>query len=123
MSEVVLLVPERSALWRSFKRHPSAVLGATVVAVIALGALLAPLLAAQDPFNPAELELANSLLPPAWREGGDARFLLGSDDQGRDMFSALLYGSRISLIVGLAAVAFAAIVGISIGLVAGYAGG
>jgi peptide/nickel transport system permease protein len=123
MSDIVLPVPERSALWRSFKRHPSAVVAAAVVALIAAGALLAPLLASQNPFDPASLELANSLLPPAWIDGGDARFLLGSDDQGRDMFSALLYGSRISLIVGLSAVIFSAVLGVAVGLLAGYAGG
>lgn len=116
-------VPERSALWRSFKRHPLAVGAASIVALIVFGAVLAPLLAAQNPFDPAALELANSLLPPMWAEGGDARFLLGSDDQGRDMLSALLYGSRISLMVGIAAVAFAAVVGVTVGLIAGYAGG
>jgi peptide/nickel transport system permease protein len=123
MSDIVLPVPERSALWRSFKRHPSAVVATAVVALIAAGALLAPLLASQNPFDPASLELANSLLPPAWIDGGDARFLLGSDDQGRDMFSALLYGSRISLIVGLSAVIFSAVLGVAVGLLAGYAGG
>ncbi len=123
MSDVALPIPERSALWRSFKRHPSAVVAAGIVALIAAGAVLAPLLASQNPFDPASLELANSLLPPVWIDGGEARFLLGSDDQGRDMFSALLYGSRISLIVGLAAVAFSALLGVAVGLLAGYAGG
>lgn len=123
MSELMAPAAEGEVLWRSFKRHPSAVAAAGTVALIVLAALLAPLLAAQDPFDPAALELANSLLPPAWLEGGDGRFLLGSDDQGRDMFSALLYGSRISLIVGIAAVAFAAILGVAVGLLAGYAGG
>ena len=118
-----LSVTESAVLWRSFKRHPSAVAAAGIVALIGLGALLAPLLAPQNPFDPASLDLANSLLPPVWREGGDARFLLGSDDQGRDMFSALLYGSRISLFVGIAAVAFAGILGVAVGLLAGYAGG
>lgn len=123
MSETVLPVAERSALWRSFRRHPSAVAAAVVVALIVLGALLAPVLAPQNPFDPAALDLSNSLLPPAWADGGDPRFLLGSDDQGRDMFSALLYGSRISLIVGVAAVVFSALLGIAVGLLAGYAGG
>ncbi|MGE4063823.1 MAG: ABC transporter permease [Rhodospirillaceae bacterium] len=123
MSDVAPVMAEGPALWRSFKRHPSAVAAAVVVLIIALGALFAPFLAQQDPFDPAALELANSLLPPAWLDGGDARFLLGSDDQGRDMLSALLYGSRISLVVGIAAVAFAAVLGVAVGLIAGYAGG
>jgi peptide/nickel transport system permease protein len=123
MSDMVTPVPETSALWRSFKRHPSAVAAALVVALVFMGAVLAPVLAPQDPFDPAQLELANSLLPPAWTDGGEARFLLGSDDQGRDMFSALLYGSRISLTVGFAAVAFSVVLGVGAGLIAGYAGG
>ena len=98
-------------------------MASAIVALIVLGAVLAPLLAAQNPFDPAALELANSLLPPVWVDGSDARFLLGSDDQGRDMLSALLYGSRISLMVGVAAVAFAAVIGVTVGLIAGYAGG
>ncbi len=97
---------------------------AAVTAVLIVGgALFAPLIASQNPFDPAALDLANALFPPAWGEGGDGRFLLGSDDQGRDMLSALLYGSRISLIVGIAAVAFAAAIGVAVGLLAGYAGG
>jgi peptide/nickel transport system permease protein len=112
MSEISALpATDNAILWRSFKRHPSAVAAAGLVTLIGLGALLAPVLAPQNPFDPASLDLANSLLPPAWREDGDARFLLGSDDQGRDMLSALLYGSRVSLLVGIAAVAFAAILG------------
>jgi len=110
-------------LWFSFTRSPVAMVAAAVAALLIGGAVFAPLIAPQNPFDPASLDLANSLFPPAWREGGDARFLLGTDDQGRDMLSALLYGSRISLIVGLAAVLFAAVLGVSVGLIAGYAGG
>ena len=79
-----------------------------LILVFLLGALFAPWIAPQDPFDPVNLQLMNSFLPPAWSQGGEAAFLLGTDDQGRDLFSAILYGSRISLTVGLAAVAFAA---------------
>jgi peptide/nickel transport system permease protein len=106
-----------------FRRSPVVITAAVVTVLLVLGALLAPLIAPQNPFDPAALDLANGLFPPSWTAGGDARFLLGSDDQGRDMFSALLYGSRISLLVGVAAVTFAAVVGVTVGLVAGYAGG
>lgn len=106
-------------LWRRFTKSPIAISAAAVGGLIVAGALLAPLIASQNPFDPAALDLANSLLAP----GADPRFVLGSDDQGRDMLSALLYGSRISLFVGLAAVLFAAILGVGVGLIAGYAGG
>ena len=122
MSDVPVTVP-RGYLWSRFRASPVAMSAAALTALIVGGAILAPFIASQNPFDPAALNLANGLFPPAWLPGGDARFLLGSDDQGRDMLSALLYGSRISLFVGLGAVAFAAVIGVAIGLVAGYAGG
>jgi peptide/nickel transport system permease protein len=87
------------------------------------GAVLAPWIAPQNPFDPASLDLLNSLLPPAFEAGGDPQFLLGTDDQGRDVLSAILYGMRISLMVGLASVALAMAIGVTLGLVAGYFGG
>ena len=120
MSEVAAPGP---LLWRRFRKAPLAMGAAAITVLIVLAAILAPLLATQDPFDPAALDLANSLLPPAWTASGDPRFFLGTDDQGRDMLSALLYGSRVSLLVGIAAVAFAAVLGVAVGLVAGYAGG
>ena len=77
----------------------------------------------QDPFDPAQLDLLDAFTPPAWAPGGDWRFVLGTDDQGRDLYSAMLYGARISLLVGVASVLLAALVGVPLGLVAGYAGG
>jgi peptide/nickel transport system permease protein len=110
-------------LFHSFKSSPVAVGAATVAAVMLLGAALAPLLSPQDPFDLRSLDLNNSLLPPAWTEQGQGRFPLGSDDQGRDVLSTILYGSRISLLVGLASVAFAMVMGIGLGLLSGYVGG
>ena len=121
MSDTPIAAP--GTLWPRFRRSKIAVSAAGVTVVIVLAALFAPLLASQNPFDPAALDLSNSLIPPAWKATGDARFLLGTDDQGRDMLSALLYGSRISLIVGIASVVFAAVLGVAIGLVAGYKGG
>ena len=112
-----------SDIWYSFKRSRITIVAAIVTAVMFLGALFAPLIAPQNPFDPANLSLLDSYIPPAWLDGGDIRFLLGTDDQGRDIFSTLLYGSRISLAVGFASVIFAALLGISLGLLAGYAGG
>ena len=122
MSGVSSIAP-RAALWISYRQSPLAITASCFVTGFLLCAFLAPWLAPQDPFNPINLELMNSFLPPAWTSGGNPAFLLGTDDQGRDMWSAILYGSRISLTVGLSAVAFAAALGITVGLVAGYMGG
>jgi len=117
-----------SRLWQSdvvydFIRTPSALISGIVFLLILVLAAFAPLFVSQDPFNPAELDLLDSLMPPSWLEEGSPAFLLGTDDQGRDMWAAILYGMRISLIVGLSAVAFAALLGIVIGLFSGYFGG
>jgi peptide/nickel transport system permease protein len=96
---------------------------AAVTLTIVLAAAFAPWIAPHDPFDLRQLSLLDSHLPPAWAADGDRRFLLGTDDQGRDVLSAILYGARISLSVGLLSVALAAVVGIALGLVAGYAGG
>ncbi|MDA4844176.1 ABC transporter permease [Hoeflea poritis] len=112
-----------SDIWHSFKRSKITIVAAIVTMIIFLSALFAPLIAPHNPFDLATLSLLDSLTPPAWEEGGDPRFLLGTDDQGRGILSTILYGSRISLAVGFASVVFAAILGISLGLLAGYAGG
>jgi len=112
-----------SDMWYSFTRSWITMIAAAVTLMIFLAALFAPLLAPQNPFDLATLSLLDSLTPPAWEEGGDPRFLLGTDDQGRGILSTILYGSRISLAVGFASVLFAAVLGISLGLLAGYAGG
>jgi peptide/nickel transport system permease protein len=112
-----------SDMWWSFRRSKITMLAGLVTAVFLLGALLAPWIAPHDPFNPATINLLDSLTPPSWEEGGDARFLLGTDDQGRDILSTIMFGARISLAVGFAGVMLAAILGITLGLIAGYAGG
>ena len=110
-------------LYFSFKGSKITVVAAITTAVIVLAALLAPWITPQNPFNPAELNLLDAFTPPAWAAGGSWQFVLGTDDQGRDMYSAMLYGARISLLVGFAAVVIAAFVGVSLGLIAGYLGG
>ena len=121
-----VLPPSRTAsfldsdLWYSFTRSPLAVVSAVVVAVLVLAALFAPLVAPHNPFDPAQISILDSFLPPAWMEGGDPRFLLGTDDQGRDVLSTILFGMRISLAVGFASVVFAMVLGITLGLMAGY---
>ena len=114
---------DESDLFYSFRRSPIVVAAAAISFLMILAAVFAPLVAPQDPFDMAQLDLLDSLLPPVWVEGGMWRYPLGTDDQGRDIFSTILYGARISILVGFASVAFAMVLGIVLGLVAGYAGG
>ncbi len=107
----------------SFKRSPLAIGAAVVTLLFFISALFAPLLAPLDPFDPSQISLWDGKLPPAWEEGGNPQYLLGTDNQGRDMLSTLLYGGRISLAVGFAAVFFGMALGIGLGVVAGYVGG
>lgn len=86
-------------------------------------ALMAPLISPHDPYDQATYDIMDAELPPSWLEGGDERFLLGTDNQGRDILSTMLYGSRVSLTIGLFAVGLQLVLGIVIGLIAGYAGG
>jgi peptide/nickel transport system permease protein len=132
MSELSSAPPRRpSALARfldsdimaSFTASPVTIMAALVVLITVVGALAAPWLATMNPFDPGQVFLMNASLPPRWVDGGDSQFLLGTDDQGRDLYSAILYGMRVSLIVGVAGVALAATIGITLGLIAGYAGG
>ena len=109
-------------LFYSFRRSPVAVLSFIVAAVCVLAAALAPLLAPHDPFDLASLNLMDSFKPPVLA-GGEWAYPLGTDDQGRDVLSALMYGARISLEVGVSATVFAVVVGVILGLVAGYVGG
>jgi len=112
-----------SDLVYSFTRSRVTVAAALVTLTIVLAAVLAPWIAPNNPYDLSQLSLLDSHNPPAWLEGGDTRFLLGTDDQGRDVFSTILYGSRQSLAIGLMATLFAGLLGISLGLIAGYAGG
>jgi len=97
---------------------------AALVALLSIGgAALAPVLAPTDPYDIASIDIMDSLIPPVWSEESDARFLIGTDDQGRDLLSAILYGTRLSLMVGLLSISFACVLGVSVGLMAGYFGG
>jgi peptide/nickel transport system permease protein len=107
----------------SFRRSPVAMLSAAVALVLILAAVLAPWIAPHDPMDLASLSLLDSFKPPMPLEGADWSNVLGTDNQGRDMLSAIMFGMRISLLVGVASVLFAAVVGILVGLLAGYAGG
>ncbi len=107
----------------SFRTSPVAIAAALVAFACVFSAVFANLVAPHHPFDLATLELSDAFLPPAWVEGGSVKYLLGTDDQGRDILSALMYGARISLLVGLASVALSLLVGVSLGLLAGFAGG
>ena len=100
-----------------------AMLAATIAGLCIVIAFGADLIAPHNPFDLATLELADSMLPPSWMEGGRAKYLLGTDEQGRDVLSALMYGARISLFVGIASVLLSMLVGVSLGLISGYLGG
>jgi peptide/nickel transport system permease protein len=107
-----------SDIWHSFKRSPTAIVAAVIAAVCLFCSLFAPWVAPHNPFDLATLNLMDSRLPPAWMEGGNPSYLLGTDDQGRDILSALFYGARISLLVGLASVLLSLVVGVALGLLA-----
>ncbi len=108
----------------AFRRSPVAMVSATVALILILATILAPLIAPTNPFDPASLNLMNGFTPPMEPNAftGES-FLMGTDDQGRDVFSTILYGMRISLFVGVAAVLFAMVLGIILGLLSGYFGG
>jgi peptide/nickel transport system permease protein len=107
----------------SFRRSPVTVIAAALTVILVGAALLAPWVSPQDPFDMAALNLSDAFTPPAWDEKGMARYPLGTDNQGRDILSTIMHGARISLGVGLAAVLFALVLGVSLGLLAGYLGG
>jgi peptide/nickel transport system permease protein len=107
----------------SFRHSPVAMLSAAVLLTCVGAALFAPWVAPHNPFDLRTLSLQDALIPPAWLAGGNSAYLFGTDDQGRDVFSAIMFGTRVSLLVGVSAVALAVIVGVALGLLAGYVGG
>jgi peptide/nickel transport system permease protein len=113
---------ENDLAW-SFRRSPVTILAAFLTLVCVGSALFAPWVAPHNPFDSATLNLSDGFTPPAWSAKGTAKYLLGTDDQGRDLLSTIMYGARISLGVGLAAVLFSATLGVSLGLLSGYLGG
>src|SRR5882724_9834202 len=112
-----------SDMFHSFRRSKMTMVAAAVTVLFFLLALLASQLSVQNPFDPAQLQLMNSRISPLWTADGQSPFLLGTDEQGRDVFSAILYGLRISLVVGVLGVLLAGTLGITLGLIAGYVGG
>ena len=107
----------------SFRTSPLAMVAALVAFACVFCAAFAGLVAPHNPFDLSTLVLSDARLPPAWMEGGSRTYLLGTDDQGRDILSALMYGARISLVVGVVSVAFSMVIGVALGLLAGFKGG
>jgi len=112
-----------SDLLYSFRHSPVTVAAAALTLVCLGGAVFAPWIAPHNPFDLASVNLLDSFTPPGWNAHGKASYLLGTDNQGRDVLSAILYGTRISLTVGVAAVVFSLALGVSVGLLSGYLGG
>lgn len=114
---------KQSHLWHSFSNDRVAQISLIIFLSYVVLAISAPLIAPFDPYDPAQIDIMDSEIPPQWQDEGDARFLLGTDAQGRDMLSTILYGTRVSLTIGICAVLLQALLGIVIGLSAGYLGG
>ena len=110
-------------VWHSFKHSPVAIAAALIAVTIVFCAVFANVVAPHQPFDLATLELSDARLPPAWEPDGSRKYLLGTDDQGRDILSVLMYGSRISLFVGLVSVLVSVAVGVALGLLSGFIGG
>ncbi|MFB0930364.1 MAG: ABC transporter permease [Ascidiaceihabitans sp.] len=113
---------ENDIVW-SFLSSPGAMIAAAVASVMISACIFAPVIAPFDPFDPAQISLWDGKLPPAWVDGGQSKYLLGTDNQGRDMISTILYGGRLSILVGLAAVCLGMVLGVFLGVIAGYLGG
>ena len=112
-----------SDVGHSFRTSPTAVVAAALAFVCVFCALFANWVAPHNPLDLTTLELSDARLPPAWMEGGSSKYVLGTDDQGRDILSALMYGARISLVVGIVSVLISVVVGVLLGLIAGFKGG
>jgi peptide/nickel transport system permease protein len=110
-------------IWYSFTRSPITMLSAAVTALYFFIAAFGHLVAPHDPFDLASISLLDASLPPAWMEYGDSRYLLGTDIQGRDVLSAIIYGSRVSLLIGFASVILSLVLGVGLGLISGFVGG
>ena len=113
---------DNDIVW-SFLSSPGAMIAAAVASVMISACIFAPVIAPFDPFDPAQISLWDGKLPPAWVDGGQSKYLLGTDNQGRDMISTILYGGRLSILVGLAAVCLGMVLGVFLGVIAGYLGG
>jgi len=112
-----------SYFFYSFKHDPVAVTSFSIFVFLVVISFMAPVVAPYSPYDTSTIDIMDSEIPPQWMEEGDERFFLGTDNMGRDLFSTMLYGLRTSVIIGIGAVLFQALLGIMVGLTAGYLGG
>lgn len=112
-----------SEFFFNYRRNLSAVIGSLLILFFAVLVLFGPLMVSQNPYDIAQLDLMDSFKPPVWMEGGDPRYMLGTDGQGRDVLASIVYGARISVFIGLTAMLCAALLGTVLGLLAGFYGG
>jgi len=112
-----------SYLLFSFKQDKTAIFSLAVLLVLLVTGLLAPVVSPYDPYDPANIDIMNSELPPSWTQDGESAFLLGTDIQGRDLLSTMIYGLRLSILIGCGAVVLQGFLGVVVGLLAGYLGG
>ena len=107
----------------NYKRNASAIIGSVILLVFAIIVVAGPLMVAQNPYDIAQLDLMDAYKAPVWLEGGEARYPLGTDGQGRDVLAGILYGTRVSVLIGLSAMAMSCVIGTTLGLLAGFYGG
>ena len=119
---MIAFLKRHEGVWL-FVHSPAAIVAVIVATLIIFGAVFASWIALVNPYDLASFSLFDGLLPPVWQDGANPKYLLGTDDQGRDMVSAILYGARLSLVIGLSALTIAAVLGVGLGLAAGYYGG
>jgi len=112
-----------SYLLFSFKQDKTAIFSFVVLVALLITGLLAPLISPYNPYDPANIDIMNSELPPSWTEAGQTEFILGTDIQGRDLLSTMIYGLRLSILIGCGAVLLQGLLGVVVGLLAGYLGG
>lgn len=112
-----------SEIFYNYKKNLPAIIGSIIFIITILVALFGPFLTIQNPYNLAEVSLSDSYLPPSWVGGGDSRFLLGTDELGRDILSSIIYGSRTSIFIGITGMLLSCSIGTIMGLISGYFGG
>ena len=122
------ILKKNGAFWTSefvynFRGNSSAVIGSLIILFFIFIVICGPSLVQQNPYDIATLELMDAYKPPVWLDGGDSKYILGTDGQGRDLLASIVYGTRISLFIGLAAMLCSSLIGASLGLIAGYYGG
>lgn len=113
----------KSEFFHNYKHSASAIIGSALMVAFAFAVIVGPFLVSQNPYDIASLDLMDSYKPPMWLDGGDPRFILGTDGQGRDVWASILFGARISVFIGLVAMIASCIIGTVLGLLAGFYGG